>query len=35
MKGHMTEGEIYRNSGIAFNPSIRGQENVGFENPRE
>ena len=29
MKGDMTEGKIYKN------PSIRGLENVGFENPRQ
>lgn len=35
MKGNVTEGKIYRNSGIGFKPSIRGLENVGFENPRQ
>ena len=26
MKGDMTEGKIYRKSGIGFKPSIRGLE---------
>ena len=35
IEGDMTEGRIYRNSGLGFSPSIRDMGNVRFENPRQ
>lgn len=35
IEGDMTEGRIYRNSGLGFNPLIRDMGNVRFENPRQ